>query len=235
MANPARPVRSSAATAIAAVVLFSIFPILNLLSSNAEQVSILSAVRSACIAVMGTLLLVAGARLALRNWPTALLVIGVAPVLQLRICTTCAAGEIAGVALGRHRYLIPLWIATGLVWLWVVLRLGSRISPRWLLTMGALTVILPASSLIVRAMRTTLAPGPEATAGPSVIEAASAEALPDIYYIILDGYGRSDVSRRSLRDRQHGFLYASWNSAASTWPQTPEATTPRPSYRSPPP
>ncbi len=77
MANPARPVRSSAATAIAAVVLFSVFPILNLLSSNAEQVSILSAVRSACIAVLGALLLVAGARLALRNWPTAaLLVIG---------------------------------------------------------------------------------------------------------------------------------------------------------------
>jgi len=59
--------------------------------------------------------------------------------------------------------------------------------------LGALTVILPASSLIVRAMRTTLAPGPEVTAGPSAIETASAEALPDVYYIILDGYGRSDV------------------------------------------
>ncbi len=101
--------------------------------------------------------------------------------------------EIAGVALGRHRYLVPLWIAAGLVWLWVGLRLGSRVSLGWMLALGALTVILPTSSLIVRAMRTTLAAGPEVTTDPSVIEPASAEILPDIYYIILDGYGRSDV------------------------------------------
>jgi len=196
MANSARQVKPSPATAIGSVALFSVFPILSLLASNAEQVAFVSALRSAAAAVLGSLLLVAGARLALRDWPrAALLVIGALLLFFSygHVYDLIRHVEISGVVLGRHRYLIPVWIAAGLVWLWVVLRLGSRISPRWMLALGALTVILPASSLIVRAMRTTLAPGPEVRAGPSAIETASAEALPDVYYIILDGYGRSDV------------------------------------------
>ncbi len=42
-------------------------------------------------------------------------------------------------------------------------------------------------------MRTTLAVRPGATTDLGGIGTASIEALPDIYYIILDGYGRSDV------------------------------------------
>lgn len=54
-------------------------------------------------------------------------------------------------------------------------------------------VIIPASSLVVWAMGTTLAADPGPITDPSGIEAASAEAFPDIYYVILDGYGRADV------------------------------------------
>jgi len=196
MAAPANSPKSSALPAIGAVVLFSLFPMLNMLSSNAEQVSILTAVRSAYIAVLGSLLLVAGARLALGRWPTAaLLVIGGLLLFFSygHMYDLVRQAGTAGAALGRHRYLIPLWIAASLVWLWVVLRRGSRVSPGWMLALSGLLVVLPASSLAVWAMRTTLAAQAAPTTDPRGIDAASAAALPDIYYIILDGYGRSDV------------------------------------------
>ena len=179
-----------------AVVLFSFFPVLNLLSSNAGQVQLLSAGRSAIVVVAGSLLALGIARLALHDWPrAALLVIGATLLFFSygHVYDLVRQGEISGVVLGRHRYLMPLWIGAGLVWVWVVVRVGSRISPRWPLALGALTLVLPAASLAVGAMRMTAAVRPRATADPSGVQTASVEALPDIYYIILDGYGRSDV------------------------------------------
>ncbi len=123
MATPRSPPRSSALPAIGAVVLFSLFPVLNLLSSNAGQVQLLSAGRSAIVVVAGSLLALAGARLALRDWPrAALLVIGALLLFFSygHVYDLVRQVEISGVVLGRHRYLMPLWMGAGLVWVWVV-------------------------------------------------------------------------------------------------------------------
>ena len=111
MGTPVSPPRSSALPAIGAVVLFSLFPLLNLLSSNTGQVRLLSAGRSAFVVVAGSLLALGIARFVLHDWPrAALLVIGALLLFFSygHVYDLLRQVEISGVVLGRHRYLMPL-------------------------------------------------------------------------------------------------------------------------------
>jgi hypothetical protein len=179
-----------------AVVLFSLFPVLSLLSSNAGQVPALSAVRSAVAAVAISLLALGGARIALRGWPRAALVVVGAQLLFFsygHVYDLVRQVEVSGILLGRHRYLLVVWGAAGLSWIWLVLRVGSRAPITWILALGALLAALPTASLIVSGARAALAARSFAVTDGAAPSAAPEGNLPDIYYIILDGYGRSDV------------------------------------------
>ncbi len=211
MATPVRPPRSSALPAIGAVVLFSLFPLLNLLSNNTGQVRLLSAGRSAVVVVAGSLLALGIARLVLRDWPRAtLLVIGALLLFFSygHAYDLIRHAEISGVLMGRHRYLIPVWGALGLLWMWVVLRVGSRTSAASMLVLGAILAAVPTASLFVGGARSLLAE----QARPSIDTAATAAnpvgELPDIYYVILDGHGRADVLEELYGIDSQGFLTA---------------------------
>lgn len=212
MVSPVSPSKSSALPSMAAVALFALFPVLNLLASNAGQVPLLSAARSALVVIVVSLLALAGARLALGGWSrAALLVIG-AQLLFFgygHAYDLLRQVEVSGIQLGRHRYLMAVWGAAGLLWMWVVVRVGRRASTAWMLALGAILTLLPAASLCVWGARTALAVQsvmtPSDSAAPS---AAPVATLPDIYYIILDGYGRSDVLEELYGVDNQAFLEA---------------------------
>ncbi len=109
--------------------------------------------------------------------------------------------------LGRHRYLFPLYLAvTGyLIW-----RLSN--SKRNLfglnITLGigsVILIILPLVQLASNAVMTKI----NSTANQKSIEQITQNMVdgtvvkPDIYYIILDMYGRDDISAGQLPLRQH--------------------------------
>jgi len=210
MTSPANLTKAPAAV-IGTVVLFSLFPILSLLSSNIGQVDVLSSARSAAAVVLGALLVTGIAWLALHDWPRATLL--TAGLLLLffsygHVYDMVRRVEIGGVLVGRHRYLAPLWGVASLAWLWLVPRIRARVSLRWLLAFSALLVLVPLTSLGAAAARTALAarssPAPDAAG----ISTPANEELPDIYYIILDAYGREDVLADLYGIDTHAFVEA---------------------------
>jgi len=210
MTSPASSTKVPAA-AIGSVVLFSLFPVLSLLSSNTGQVDLTSSVRSAALIVAASLLLLVGARFALRDWSRAALLVAGTLLLFFsygHVYDLVRRVEIGGVLVGRHRFLAPLWGLAGVAWLWVVVRMGARVSLRWLLVLGALLAVLPISSLVVWGVRAALAAEPHATANDAAAGEPSSRALPDIYYIILDAYGREDVLADLYGIDNRGFVQA---------------------------
>jgi len=98
-------------------------------------------------------------------------------------------------SMGRHRVLLPVWLAMagiGLWWTWRKLR-NPQAAARLLTWTGVALLIFPAYQIISWEVRT--AGGQELVLSElSSLEGMTApEAAPDIYFIILDEYTRQDV------------------------------------------
>ena len=183
------------------VILFGIFPILSLLSVNLGQVQAADAVRPAAVTLLIAIGLTSLLTLLVRNLQKAAIPTSAALLLFLsygHVYSVLKTISIAGQVIGRHRFLIPLWVGlfASVTW-WAAKRRGDLARPtRALNALAAFTLLLPMAS-IMRYVVIVAAAGVE-TARP--LEALDRDAttraspqLPDIYYIITDAYGRSDV------------------------------------------
>jgi hypothetical protein len=106
--------------------------------------------------------------------------------------------EVAGLSLGHHRYLIAATLLLWLGWMvWVGWRLRQvSLAARVLQTIAIVVVILPLVGLGLRGVREAawrLAPGASGIGAEDQGGLGQSESEPDIYYLILDGYGRSDI------------------------------------------
>ena len=162
----------------------ALYPALALLSSNLGQAQPGAALRPLIFSLLGSALLYGALRLIFRRWDRAAALTAAVQVLFFGYGYFYLALE--GGALGRHRYLAPLWLALGGVSLWLLLR---RRSVAALVTTGlnAVSVILVALPLLQVGVYQVRQAQPAAETG------ARAPALPDVYYIVLDGYGRADA------------------------------------------
>jgi hypothetical protein len=104
--------------------------------------------------------------------------------------------KILGMIVGRHRFLLPLWlIFFGTVSWWIYTRV--RISDSFSRVLNMISIILLVIPVIQIGMveRQKNSPVPTETL-PLVTDqgasSASTTQLPDVYYIILDSYGRQD-------------------------------------------
>lgn len=101
---------------------------------------------------------------------------------------------VAGLRLGRHSLLLSLWVVLALLAAALILRTRRSLSGAVavLLTAALILLALPSAQIGVTAVTSAarrsdlseLPPAPALHAPPS---------LPDVYYIILDGYGRADI------------------------------------------
>ena len=102
---------------------------------------------------------------------------------------------IGSVSIGRHRYMIPLWItlfALGALWLRRIKAESATTTLNTIaLTLVAFTTIQIAIFQVRAAQAFASAPTEVAAAPASNVITAPGN-LPDVYYIILDSYGRQD-------------------------------------------
>lgn len=103
--------------------------------------------------------------------------------------------EIAGLILGRHRQMLPLWLGMGAVAAWWVMR-KVRHPQSFTPVLNLLSVFLliyptfqTVSYVIQREQTETVALAAAQAKGATL----PLGYAPDIYYIILDAYGRADV------------------------------------------
>jgi hypothetical protein len=180
------------------ILLFSIFPILSLLGFNISEVEPDVLLRPLLVSTLTTLLLFLALRLLFRDWYKAALGSTIFLLLFFtygHVYNYLKAINIGGIILGRHRLMVPVWVGLGIFSLWWIgkkVRDARKFVPT-LNLVAAFLLIYPTfqvSSYIWSETNT------RNQTQQAIIEASSKLPLgyaPDIYYIILDAYGRDDV------------------------------------------
>ncbi len=183
--------------------LYAVYPVAALLSVNLGQVRAGDVVRPIIVSLLAAAVLLLALRLLTGDWSRAailscgLLVLFFAYGHVYSILKTWRIGEFV---VGRHRYLAPLALLLGLVWLWWVCR-RARALGEWLgffAVVGIGALALPCLSIARYELAVTGSTwqNAEPTAGSAAaLSLPVGAAAPDIYFIIVDAYGREDVLR----------------------------------------
>jgi hypothetical protein len=181
--------------------LFAVYSPMALIAYNVGQVQFSTVLRSLLVVLIPVFILTSLVVLLVRSPHKAGLIVTLVLVLFFsygHVYDLVAKTNIGGVLIGRHRYLIIFYglILFGAV-LWIV---RSRSSfAQWssaLTTIALVALVFPVYQLMAYQIKTR-PPTSEVSAAPSrEITAPANENVPDVYYIILDTYGRTDVLRK---------------------------------------
>ena len=177
--------------------LFAVYPVIALLGTNRSEVEISSGIRPLLLSILmaGFLLLVF--RGIYSDWRRAALASTLILILFYsygHIYILLKGINVDGLYLFRHRTLIPLWfvLAAAAVWWAARKRLKVASATYALNLIGLFLLVLPIFQLISFSVRSSASQTtPQADA--SALNLKTDHRSPDIYYIILDGYGRADV------------------------------------------
>ena len=190
---------------------------LGLGAHNIGQTSAGSIVRAVILSGMFAVLLLFVCWLFLRNWQAA----GVVATLFLILFLTyghlynfISDLEVGGFLVGRHRYLVIVWAGLALAGSWWAIR-RSRNSSSLTSTLNLMSVFLlamPVAQLVFYEVRSTGLTSPAAIDSQAAQVVANVQEqnnnprLRDVYYIILDAYGRSDILAKTLDYDNSAFL-----------------------------
>lgn len=176
-------------------ILFAIYPVLTLLAHNIGEVEYAVAYRalltSALISIFSLLILY----LLLRDWKKA----GILTVVWLlafffygHVFGYVKGLEFNGRILGRHTYFMAVWLIFFLGIVWLILKGSWQTALKPVLgTMSIVLVIFPLYQLA--SYQYNLSKRTQIIAPEMTIPTQLTKTPPDIYFIILDMYGRHDV------------------------------------------
>jgi len=200
---------------IAGIVLTSAYPSLALLVANVDQVYADVAVRPLLLSMALVLAGLAGLWILLRDGHRAALLTAWASLLFFsygHVYSLAREHALLASIIGRHRYLTPLWLVVLAAGVYGLLRVRrpERLTPI-LASAAAVACAWPLASLLVYLTRTGWSPPAvdrplQQETSTGVVREGTNAALPDIYYIILDGYGRSDVLRETIGYDNRSFI-----------------------------
>ena len=197
-------------------VLFALYAPLGLLAHNLGQVEINAGIRAILFTVIMAFLLLFLSRLVLGDWARAGAVSAVMVILMItygHVYTAIKSYEISGIIIGRHRYLIIVWVALASLGLWWsvkksfhILALSSSMN-----LAGIVLLVYPSFQVISYALSSQgqqdqVAEVHAAQTAQYDITLPEGQTPPDVYYIILDGYGRSDILLKDLNYDNSAFL-----------------------------
>ena len=197
-------------------VLFALFAPLALLAQNLGQVEISNGICAIIITVILAFLLLFISRLVLNDWVRAGAVSAVLTVLMVTYGHVYAAiknYEISGIIIGRHRYLVLIWLVLAVLGLWWSVK-KSFLVPTLSSSMnlaGVVLLIYPFFQVISYAFssqgqQNQLIETHAVQTSQYDITLPDGQMPPDVYYIILDAYGRSDTLLQTLDYDNSAFL-----------------------------
>lgn len=198
--------------------LFAAYPALALFSHNVSQTPVSDVLRAFLLPLGFVLVMMALLGLLLRDWHKAGLVSCLLVLLFFsfgHVYQLLRPVVFAGVWLGRADVLAAVWAAgwiLGTWWIIRVLRKPANFTPilnlvsAFLLSLNLINIV----SFVIRSgdlkVQEIPAENAAAVAPAHSNPQKTAENLPDIYYIVLDGYGRSDILREYYGVDNSGFL-----------------------------
>jgi hypothetical protein len=195
-------------------VLWALFPPLALLGNNISQVAPGDAVRILLASILLCILLWIILRVVLGLWSKSAVVVTGFLVLFFsygHFYHLIEDRTLLGFNIGRHRFLIPLFILILVViFIWALRRKEMHGVTDFLNIMGIIVLILPLYQIISYEIKTSsaLAGAPQQSLLSQVsdLKIPPGEQPPDIYYIILDTYTRADTFSTMLAYDNQGFL-----------------------------
>jgi hypothetical protein len=192
--------------------LFAVYPVLALLAVNISEVDISSAYRPLAVALGTVVLFALMFRWFWRDWRAAAIALTIILVLFYLYGHTyllLKGININGFHLFRHRTLIPIWLGAGALLVWLIARKRINLtSATYLLNVvGLFLLALPSLQLAFYFLQSSTAQV-EAQQDTRALDLNVAGNPPDIYYIILDGYGRADVLQDQFGYDNSDFLGA---------------------------
>lgn len=179
--------------------LFGLYPVMVLLGFNSSEVSISSGYRSLFASLGLSLFLLFILNFVYRDWRKAAL--AATGILLLfysygHVYIALKGVNWGGIYIFRYRTMIPAWIIIECLVIWWISKKPLDLSPftSFFNAMGLFLLILPVFQLITYPLQNQLNKG-AVQENTKTLSLAVGDTPPDIYYIILDGYGRSDVMK----------------------------------------
>ncbi len=177
---------------------FAAYPALALVGININEVEPAVLWRPLIVLVSSTVILLVILRWITRDWHRAALLLSALIFLFFTYGHAyfyLKKVDVAGFVLGRHRYMVPLWVGIGalVVW-WVIRKLRNPGSFTPVLNLVSIFLLIyPSFQIVSYSLKRN-------ETEKAALRAAQAKGgtlplgyAPDIYYIILDAYGRADV------------------------------------------
>jgi hypothetical protein len=181
--------------------LIAIYSPMALIAYNVGQVQFDAAVRSLVVIVIAVFILTSLMIFLVRDPHKAGLIVSLALILFFsygHVYDLIAKANVSGVLVGRHRFLLVVYGLFFFVAVFWILK-SKRSFAHWsstLTTIALVALVFPIYQLLAYQVRTR-PPASSASAAPArVAPVPSSDKLPDVYYIILDTYGRSDYLKK---------------------------------------
>ena len=179
--------------------LLAAYPIVSLLAYNLSQVYGRDVIKPLQITFLSAAIILGLLRVLTRSWQIAGLLTSLLLVwffVYGHLYNQLKSLTIAGVILGRHRYLLVVWSLIILLVAFWLLKSFHAI-PNLTLGLNIISILLVSLSLAqvggfyVRSL--SYSKTPAASIENKLVSWTNKSPPPDIYFIILDGYGRSDA------------------------------------------
>jgi hypothetical protein len=191
--------------------LWGIFPVLALFAYNVAEIKLTEAVRSLIVALCLAFMLLLILRFITREWHRA------AAISVLVLLAFFSYGHLyqflegispAGLVVGRHRILVPIYLAVfGIAIWWVARRKGDlRVLTRALNVAVVTALLSPVLQISLYSVREANAGIPDTSTDLQYLHSSESKSPPDVYYIILDGYSRDDILEHFYQYDNSSFL-----------------------------
>ena len=186
------------------------YPILALLAANLSEVSLSAAARPLAFSIVVSIILNLVFQWFVHDWTRAALISSVILILFFsygHIYILMKGTNLNGFYLFRHRTLVPILGGAGLFMLWWLLRAPNRVSlATSFLNAACLYLLFLSSYQLVSFVWQSQTSGTTVDEEITTLDLKVGSNPPDIYYIILDGYGRSDVLKNEYGYDNSDFL-----------------------------
>jgi hypothetical protein len=193
--------------------IFSVYPVLALIAHNAAEMDLSQGIRALLASLVLTLLVYTVLLILIRRPIKTALITSLFMLLFYsygHVNFLSRTWMIFGFSIGRHRSLIPLYIISFVLVAWLILRSDRDLTPltRFLNAFGIVLLIFPIYQLATYQVNAYYAENERAEAVISNANVSLPEnrAAPDIYYILVDGYPRSDFINQYFASDNTEFL-----------------------------
>ena len=192
--------------------LFGVYPILYQMAINISEVSFSYMYRPSLLSLAAVVVFILLFRVIYRDWTKAALASTILLILFYsygHVYIALKGIAFSGLFIFRHRTLIPVWVIGAALALWQIARrslTGSTLTSMFNAA-GLFLLIMPSYQLAAHPFQSRLSRS-AAERDAQTLGLKVNGNPPDIYYIILDGYGRSDVLKNEFGYDNSDFLNA---------------------------